>query len=275
MTEDLRFEKLAEKIDDLIKKVRDFDDEKREVVSELINSIEEFTRIALLKLVKLLKEDIVGKELLLKAVKEPEIYALLLKHRIIKEDDRTKAIKALELIKPYVRSHGGDVEFVDLKDRTLYVRLRGACVGCSQVSFTLQQTILEAVQSFVPYIERVELAKDTPSEALFDLSDKKSNYVRAFEVRELKEGRMCRFLNEELDAVVVLWEGRVYAYKNSCVHQGHPLHEGEIKEDGVLICPWHGFEYRITSGECLNLPYVQLEPIPTKIEGGYLWLKIR
>jgi nitrite reductase/ring-hydroxylating ferredoxin subunit/Fe-S cluster biogenesis protein NfuA len=273
MTEELSFEKLAERIDELFKKVRDFEDEKREIVGELVKSIEEFTKIALVKLVRFMKEDPRGKELLLKAVKEPEVYSLFLKHGLIREDDRIKAIKALELIKPYIRSHGGDVEFVDLKDKTLYVRLKGACTGCSQVSFTLQQTILEAVQSFVPYIERVELAKDTPVEAFIEFSQKKEDYIKAFNVSELKEGHVYRFLHEKIDVILVLWEGKIYAYRNSCAHQGYPLHDGELTKEGILICPWHNFEYSITSGECLTANYVQLVPVHTRIENEYVWLK--
>jgi nitrite reductase/ring-hydroxylating ferredoxin subunit/Fe-S cluster biogenesis protein NfuA len=274
MTEELSFEKLAERIDELFKKVRDFEDEKREIVGELVKSIEEFTKIALAKLVRFMKEDPTGKELLLKAVKEPEVYSLFLKHGLIREDDRIKAIKALELIKPYIRSHGGDVEFVDLKDKTLYVRLKGACTGCSQVSFTLQQTILEAVQSFVPYIERVELAKDTPVEAFIEFSQKKEDYIKAFNVSELKEGHVYRFLHEKIDVILVLWKGKIYAYRNSCAHQGLPLHDGELTKEGILICPWHNFEYSITSGECLTANHVQLVPVYTRIENGYVWLKV-
>jgi nitrite reductase/ring-hydroxylating ferredoxin subunit/Fe-S cluster biogenesis protein NfuA len=274
MTEELSFEKSAERIDELFKKVRDFEDEKREIVGELVKSIEEFTKIALVKLVRFIKEDPTGKELLLKAVKEPEVYSLFLKHGLIREDDRIKVIKALELIKPYIRSHGGDVEFVDLKDKTLYVRLKGACTGCSQVSFTLQQTILEAVQSFVPYIERVELAKDTPVEAFIEFSQKKEDYIKAFNVSELIEGHVYRFLHEKADVILVLWEGKIYAYRNSCAHQGLTLHDGELTKEGILICPWHNFEYSITSGECLTANYVQLVPVHTRIENGYVWLKV-
>ncbi|ADO44850.1 Rieske (2Fe-2S) iron-sulfur domain protein [Hydrogenobacter thermophilus TK-6] len=275
MTEELSFEKLAERIDELLAKVKNFEDEKRETVGELIKSIEEFTRMALVKLVKLMKEDSAGKDILLKAVREPEIYSLFLKHGIIREDDRTKAIKALELIRPYIRSHGGDVEFVDLKEKTLYVRLRGTCTGCSQVSFTLQQTILEAVQAYIPHIEKVELAKDTPVEAFLELSGKEEGYIKAFDISELKEGHVYRFLHEGVDVILMLWKGRVYAYRNSCAHQGHPLHEGELTEKGVLVCPWHRFEYSITSGECLTVPYVQLVSVPTKIQNGWVLLKVR
>ncbi len=273
MDESASIEDLGKKIDELMEKIKDFEDEKRDIVGELIESIEEFTKAGLVKIVRTLKKDPHGKELLLEMVREPEVYALFLKHKIIKEDDRVRAIKALELIKPYIRSHGGDVEFVDIREDTLYVKLKGACLGCSQVSFTLQQTILEAVQAYVPRIKKVELYKDSPVEAFVDLNSESDDYVKAFKLEDLQEGKIYRFSEGNIDAVVVIWNGNVYAYRNSCAHQGAPLHDGYITEEGNIVCPFHGFQYSVLSGECITVPYIQLEPIYVKVKEGYVWLK--
>lgn len=69
---------------------------------------------------------------------------------------------------------------------------------------------------------------------------------------------------------VFLVDGRYYAYENRCVHQGGPVCEGLIMgkvravleedknllreeftdEETHLVCPWHGYEYDITTGRC-------------------------
>jgi nitrite reductase/ring-hydroxylating ferredoxin subunit len=66
------------------------------------------------------------------------------------------------------------------------------------------------------------------------------------------------------------WQGEFYAYANMCLHQGGPACEGVImhKVEDVLgadrtwlgqkfseqtvhfVCPWHGYEYDIKTGEC-------------------------
>jgi nitrite reductase/ring-hydroxylating ferredoxin subunit len=66
------------------------------------------------------------------------------------------------------------------------------------------------------------------------------------------------------------WEGELYAYSNLCLHQGGPACEGLIMhqvEDVIgpdktwigqkfsdtrvnFVCPWHGYEYDIRTGEC-------------------------
>jgi nitrite reductase/ring-hydroxylating ferredoxin subunit len=66
------------------------------------------------------------------------------------------------------------------------------------------------------------------------------------------------------------WQGQFYAYENLCVHQGGPACEGIMmhKVEDVIgpdrtwagqrfsaqemhfVCPWHGYEYDLKTGEC-------------------------
>ncbi len=270
----ISFESIAKNIDDLLEKIKDFPDEQREIVSELIKNIDDFNKIALTKLVKLFKSNEQGKKLLVESLKQPEIYAMFLKYGIIKEDKKVKVAKAIEHIKPYIHSHGGDVELVDIKDNTVIVRLKGSCQGCSQVSFTLQETILEAVKAYVPEIENIELDNSTPVEAFFDIKINGNKYIKTFEIDQLEEGKIKRFKNKMIDAIIILWKGKIYSYKNRCAHQGLTFEEEYISPEGTITCPWHGFQYSVESGECLTVNHIQLEPIPTKIEEGFLWLKV-
>lgn len=45
--------------------------------------------------------------------------------------------KAIEDIRPYLQRDGGDCELVDVSGNTIYVKLRGACVGCHMASVTI------------------------------------------------------------------------------------------------------------------------------------------
>jgi len=61
-------------------------------------------------------------------------------------------------------------------------------------------------------------------------------------------------------AVLLYREGaRVFAMENACAHAGGPLDEGEVK-DGVVTCPWHGSQFRLTDGALCRGPatYPQL-----------------
>ena len=66
------------------------------------------------------------------------------------------------------------------------------------------------------------------------------------------------------------WQGQFYAYENLCLHQGGPACEGVMmhkvedviaadktwsgqkfsKDEIHFVCPWHGYEYDLKTGEC-------------------------
>ena len=48
-------------------------------------------------------------------------------------------------------------------------------------------------------------------------------------------------------------DGNYYAIDNECTHVGGPLYEGELEGDTV-ICPWHGAEFNVKTGEVLGPP---------------------
>jgi nitrite reductase (NADH) small subunit len=60
--------------------------------------------------------------------------------------------------------------------------------------------------------------------------------------------------------------GKYYAIGNDCKHRGGPLAEGEL--DGTQVtCPWHGWEYDITTGNSLDDPSVTVGCFAVKVEG--------
>lgn len=66
-----------------------------------------------------------------------------------------KIAKALDEVRPYMQSHGGDITVVDLKENRLYVKFQGACVGCPISLYTLKMGVEERVKKYVPEIVEV------------------------------------------------------------------------------------------------------------------------
>lgn len=70
--------------------------------------------------------------------------------------DREKVEEVLESIRPALRFDGGDVELVDIgEDRTVYVRLMGACSGCSMSLLTLKGGIEQRLKQAIPEVKEV------------------------------------------------------------------------------------------------------------------------
>ena len=68
------------------------------------------------------------------------------------------------------------------------------------------------------------------------------NWHRVLAADELPEGRVTTVAAGHKSVALVHYEGRFAALDNRCPHQGGPLGEGSI-ENGLLRCPWHGFDY--------------------------------
>lgn len=70
-------------------------------------------------------------------------------------------------------------------------------------------------------------------------------------------------------------DGKFYAMRGLCNHQGGPLSEGEL-EGNVITCPWHGSRWDVTTGKLVEFP-VELDDEPTYkviVEGDQLFLEI-
>jgi len=60
--------------------------------------------------------------------------------------------------------------------------------------------------------------------------------------------------------------GTYYALHNTCRHRGGPLGEGELS-NSVVTCPWHGWQYDVTTGEKVANPEIRVEKFEVRVEG--------
>ena len=68
-------------------------------------------------------------------------------------------------------------------------------------------------------------------------------------------------------------DGRFHAIDGICAHQGGPLAKGAIN-GCVVTCPWHGWQYDVTSGHhCLN-PRINQTLFDVKIEGQDVLVRV-
>ena len=67
-------------------------------------------------------------------------------------------VKVINKIRPYIQRDGGDVEFVRFEDGIVFVRMLGACQGCSSVYDTLEGGIEAILLDEVAGVKKVMLA---------------------------------------------------------------------------------------------------------------------
>jgi Fe-S cluster biogenesis protein NfuA len=72
------------------------------------------------------------------------------------EELTTSVENALQEIRPFLNSDGGDIALISIEDgKHVTVRLEGACVGCSVNQMTLKIGVETTIKKFAPQIETV------------------------------------------------------------------------------------------------------------------------
>jgi len=62
---------------------------------------------------------------------------------------------ALQEIRPYLETDGGNISLVEVTTNTVTIRLEGACLGCSVNQMTLKNGVEETIKRHVPQIKHV------------------------------------------------------------------------------------------------------------------------
>ncbi len=63
--------------------------------------------------------------------------------------------KALEEIRPFLQSDGGNISLIAIEDTTVKVQLEGACIGCSVNQMTLKNGVEATIKKYAPHIQEV------------------------------------------------------------------------------------------------------------------------
>jgi Fe-S cluster biogenesis protein NfuA/nitrite reductase/ring-hydroxylating ferredoxin subunit len=209
---------------------------------------------------------------------------LLILHGLHPQDVETRVVGALEEVRPYLQSHGGNVEFLGVEGGVARLRMQGSCDGCPSSAMTLKLAIEEAIQKAAPDLDGVEaegVAEPEPAPTLIAgptlrKKEKKqqpeedgASWTVVGGLPQLSGGGM---LAKEVSGEPVLFVKLVndlYAYRDLCPGCGESLEGGSLNV-AELSCPGCEHRYDVRrAGRCLDDPQLHLEPVPlleTEIE---------
>lgn len=291
--ESSELDELAGALDLATSKISGLDPLPRQVVTDVVYALNALHKDGLTTIVRALKNDPRGKELLFELVDDPGVRMVLAMHGIIRPDITTQTRQVLDGVRVGLQSHGGDVELDSVRDGVAHVRLHGACNGCSMAAVTMRDSVEKALVEGVPGVVGVEVLPNDPTPTLIKLSEigmgapredpgpalLEAGWCRTFTVGEVALGELkATTLNPAdaaaVEAIIVNAAGQLAAYVNACAHQGLPLDNAMVDgAEGTLTCPWHGLCYDSTTGECMTLPGAQLQQLPLRVENGHVWVR--
>jgi Fe-S cluster biogenesis protein NfuA len=160
------FQARLERLDALLRETERLPDPAVQTrVREIVQALLELHGVGLERLLDHVAETgETGRSILDACGRDDLVSGLLLLHGLHPLDVEARLYQALEGVRPYLRSHGGNVELLGVRDGVVRLRLQGSCHSCPSSSVTMQQTIEEAIYGKAPEVTAIEL--ETTEEAL-------------------------------------------------------------------------------------------------------------
>lgn len=230
-------------------------------------------------------------ELLTRLADDDLVASLLLVHGLHPLSMQERVERALESVRPYLGSHGGDVELLDVSEAgVVQLRLLGSCDGCPSSSVTLKLAVEDAILSAAPEIESIEVQTPTetggttliPVGALRtrldpDGQDSEAAAWRSLaEAAELAPGAATVLGVDGRALYVCRIGGDLFAFDDRCgqcessLRGAMPVRRlGAAAGECVLTCPRCGSHFDVRhAGAGLDRPEVHLNPLPLLVRDG-------
>jgi Fe-S cluster biogenesis protein NfuA/nitrite reductase/ring-hydroxylating ferredoxin subunit len=227
------------------------------------------------------------------------VAGLLLVHGLHPHDVTTRVAKALDDVRPYLGSHGGDVELVDVNEEgVVRLRLLGSCDGCPSSSVTLKLAVEGAVEAAAPEVTRIVVETDAgsgsadgpviPVSALrvrideAGVAEVGGGWEPVPELAGLSAGQVRGCLVAGLPVLAARVGSDLYAYRDSCPRcagglSGAVLERrlGGSSSDAVLRCPGCRSHYDIRhAGAGIDGNDHRLEPLPLLVRNGMVLVAV-
>jgi len=278
----------------------------REVAEELVATVVQMYGAGLETIFSALAADgEAGERIAAGLAEDPDVASLLLIHDLHPVPLETRIAEALEKVRPYMESHGGNVELISLEDGVARIRLQGSCSDCKASSATLELAIKQALEEAAPDLWGLEVEginedpttgmplpmADAPAATGFELpvfnvgpaegaslpmaADQAAPPFRPpswYDVEGVTGLGLEKMVATDVEGnglVIANVDGTLLAYHNRCAScGGQELDRGELTA-GALACPACGRSYFLPrAGRSLDGDDLQLEPIPLLQEQG-------
>ncbi len=263
-------------VESLLAVLEEFPDPRvREAALDLLEAVMGVHRAGLSRILELVKDHPAAGELLLKLREDPVVASLLVSHDLLDTglDLEARVRAALEKVRPYMHGHGGDVEFIEVRDGRVSLRLAGACHGCGFSENTLRLGIEQILRQEVPEVgEIVVSGPESPAArapAQSGLTAAGKGWQRVASLDEMPEGTLRTVHTDQGAVLLCAAYGRVYAFRDVCPEGGGSLGTGTLIAF-ILKCSCHGHAFDVRSGRCLTGQGHALEPLPSAWEDGQL-----
>jgi Fe-S cluster biogenesis protein NfuA/nitrite reductase/ring-hydroxylating ferredoxin subunit len=225
------------------------------------------------------------------------VASLLLVHGLHPYDVQRRIEDALDSVRPYLGSHGGDVSLLGVVDDVVRLQFAGSCKSCPSSAVTLELTVEDAVRAAAPEIASIEVVAAEaapnvsviPAESLLSRVHQSGHGPVGWhpvpDLADLAPGEVGGFMVAGATVLACRVGDELLAYHDRCGScaesmAGAALHRrmGSAVGEAVLRCPrCHSHFDVVHAGACVDENVdtsAHLDPIPLLVRDGVLSLAL-
>ena len=98
-------------------------------------------------------------------------------------------------------------------------------------------------------------------------------FVRAASKSDVPAGKIREVQVNGAAVALANVGGKFCAINGVCMHESGPLGEGEL-EGQVVTCPWHGWQFDVTTGKVVQNPTIGVESYPVEVRGEDVFVDV-
>ena len=215
------------------------------------------------------------------------VASLLLVHGLHPHGVQRRVSDALDRVRPYLGSHGGDVDLVEVVpgegpgDMIVRLAFKGSCKSCPSSAVTLELAVEDAIRAAAPEVSAIEVATAQPTgliptESL--LAQVRSNghgrttWHAMPELDELAAGEVAGFAIDGSAVLACRVEERVFAYRDHCPVCDDTLAGAQLQGDR-LRCPRCQSQFDVVHAGG-GADGAHLDPVPLLNRDGVLCMAL-
>jgi Fe-S cluster biogenesis protein NfuA/nitrite reductase/ring-hydroxylating ferredoxin subunit len=207
------------------------------------------------------------------------VASLLLVHGLHPYPVHRRIADALESVRPYLGSHGGDIDLIEVDGSVVRLRFTGSCKSCPSSAATLELAIEDAIRAAAPEISSIDVITDTPEPNLIPAQSllarvhpdehRHATWRPVPALDELAPGEVGGFAVGDSAVLACRIDTQLFVYRDRCPKCTHGL-AGAALTGPVLHCPHCGSGFDVvhagigTNGGSGS----HLEPIPLLVRDG-------
>jgi Fe-S cluster biogenesis protein NfuA/nitrite reductase/ring-hydroxylating ferredoxin subunit len=209
-------------------------------------------------------------ELLLRLAGDGVIGSLLLIHDLYPIPLEARVEEALASVRPYMESHGGDVELLRLEEGVAHLKLIGHCDGCPASAATLELAIKEALEEAAPDLLGLEVegvAEVKPMRKPLTViapameAPSTPGWLPLAGAGAIDPGTFRAIALGGVDLVVANVDGTVLAYRDGCAACDATLRDATLAGP-LLTCASCGCGFDLPRAGRAAVGEGQLDPVP-------------